>query len=415
MQANPLPKNVHSDPLPSPTCAKPRLLFVSTLPCEPSTGGKIQFYRHLVESDDFQMDFVQEHNVSAINYLETGFAPIDACLKRGIKTRFFPNILATNLLMAEWRKRNTYLEQAKAFQPDAIVTVAYGSYSFVAASLARRLKKPLITFFHDWWPDLTLCRGQSKKVLDYKFRQLYQDSALALCVSDTMQQELGPHPNAPVLYPIPGPRQAVPTWTPPTPSEQNPFKVVYLGTLLGGYGKLVQTLSQVLSTAEYSPVQFNLYGPATDWPQAALADAQSRGLYGGARYGAEAQAVLNEADAFLVVMSFTEDQRRYVRTSFPSKLLEYSAYGKPIIVWGPEESTAVQFARKYQAAAIVTSPDPQAVLQCCAQLSQDMAQQSQLAAAAHRIYTTLFDPHNIHQQFLAAVRQVLQSQSTPTQ
>jgi hypothetical protein len=226
---HPLPKNVLSNPESDTTTEKPRLLFVSTLPCEPSTGGKIQFYRHLVESNDFHMDFVQEHNVSAINYLETGFAPMDACLKRGIKTRFFPDILATNLLMAEWRRRNAYLEQARTFQPDAIVTVAYGSYSLVAASLARRLGKPLITFFHDWWPDLTLCRGQTKKVLDYKFRRLYRESTLALCVSDTMQQELGPHPNAPVLYPIPGPRQAVPTWTPPTPSEQNTFKVVYLG------------------------------------------------------------------------------------------------------------------------------------------------------------------------------------------
>lgn len=390
---------------------KPKLLFISTLPCEPTTGGKIQLYRHLVESNDFQMEFIQESNVRAVNYLETGFRPIDYCLNRGSKTRFFPDLLAINYLMAERRHRKSFLEKANAFQPDAIVTVAYGSYSFIAASVARRLKCPLITFFHDWWPDLTLCRGKTKQWLDNRFRHLYRQSDLALCVSETMRQELGIHENAPVLYPIPTHQTvstAPTTLTRGVSADQKPLQIVYLGTLQSHYGRLAQTLTQALAGEAHHPFQLKLYGPASDWPSTTLQSAQAMGLYGGERYGPEAKAVLGDADAFLVVMSFHETQQRFVRTSFPSKLLEYAVYGKPIIVWGPEDCSAVKFLQKYQAGEIVTSPDPAAVIQCFSKLAQNPERQLQLAEAAHQLAVSVFDPQIIHRQFLASVQQVLQ-------
>lgn len=40
-------------------------------------------------------------------------------------------------------------------------------------------------------------------------------------------------------------------------------------------------------------------------------------------------------DALLMVMSREPDQELFMRTSFTTKFLDYSAYGKPIILWGP--------------------------------------------------------------------------------
>jgi glycosyltransferase involved in cell wall biosynthesis len=390
---------------------KPKLLFISTLPCEPTTGGKIQLYRHLVESNDFQMEFIQESNVRAVNYLETGFSPIDYCLRRGSKTRFFPDLLALNYLMAERRHQQSFLEKARAFQPDAIVTVAYGSYSFVAAAIARRLKLPLITFFHDWWPDLTLCRGWTKSLLDRRFRHLCRESQLALCVSELMHQELGDWQQSQVLYPIPGLRSAI-HFTPPAPvQEDKPFKIVYLGVLNGHHGSSLRALTTALIHQSKNPFQLALYGSATDWPSELTASAQACGLYQGEQYGeGVTHSILKDADAFLVVMSFAESQKRFVRTSFPSKILEYSAYGKPIIAWGSADCSAVQFLQKHQAGEIVTSSDPAEVIQCFAKLAQDPARQLQLAKAAHELAVSVFDPRVIHQQFLDSVQRILQQQ-----
>jgi glycosyltransferase involved in cell wall biosynthesis len=388
---------------------KPKLLFISTLPCEPTTGGKIQLYRHLVESNDFHLEFIQESNVRATNYLETGIPPIDSLLQRSSKTRFFPDLLAFNHLMAEWRHDKRILETATRLQPDAIVTVAYGSYSFIAASIARQLKIPLITFFHDWWPDLTLCRGWTKSLLDRRFRHLHRESSLALCVSELMHQELGAGKQSQVLYPIPGQRSA-PKFSPPHPVQtRQPFKIVYLGVLTGHHGASLQALARALIHPSQNPFQLELYGSARDWPKELTESAQACGLYQGEQYGeGVTHSILKDADAFLVVMSFTESQKRFVRTSFPSKILEYAAYGKPIIAWGPENCSAIQFLQKHQAGVTITSPDPVAVIRSFSELAQHPARQLQLSKAAHELAFSIFDPQVIHQQFLNSVYQVLQ-------
>jgi glycosyltransferase involved in cell wall biosynthesis len=384
---------------------KPRLLYIGTLPCEPIAGGPIQIYRHFVESNDFEFQSITESSDRAFPYLETGQAWVDRCIYRGGKTRLFPDLLTLNYLMAENREAKKLLPLAQAFQPQAIVTIAYGSYSFVAAAVARQMKLPLITFFHDWWPDLTPCRGWSKQWLDKRFRALYKETSLALCVCESMRKELGQHPNSVVLYPIPTVDGC--TQSPPPQKHRERFQVTYLGTLEGDYGKLVQTLVPALKRNSETPFHLNLYGPAADWPEATLEDAQLAGLYGGKRYGIDAQTVLTEADALLVVMSFTQNQRRRVITSFPSKLLEYAAYGKPIVVWGPEECSAVQFLKTHAAGVVVTSSDPNDLIQCISRLAHDREWQAELCKAAQQLFASHFEPQRIHQQLLDSVQSLL--------
>jgi glycosyltransferase involved in cell wall biosynthesis len=400
----PKPESIDSH---SPTNkVKPRLLYIGTLPCDGIAGGPIQLHRHFIESRDFDFQSIIEPAGKNFKFLETGISLIDRCLYRSGKTRFFSHLLACNYLMAEHSAVEQVLASADLLHPQAIVTIAYGSYSFVAAAVARRMKLPLIVFFHDWWPDLTPCQGWHQQWLDRRFQKLYHQSSLALCVCESMQAELGKHRNSRVLYPIPhinGLSSNV-----PSKKQDQLFQLTYLGTMEGDYGRLIQTLVKTLKTSPESPFQLKLYGSATDWPTEILKDAQESGLYGGRPYGVDAQNALTEADALLVVMSFTEGQRRRVSTSLPSKILEYAAYGKPIIVWGPEDCSAVKLVKKYSAGAVVSSPDPDDFIRCISQLAHDPVQQLNLSESATQLFDAQFRPEMIHQQLLSSLQPLLQ-------
>jgi hypothetical protein len=62
--------------------------------------------------------------------------------------------------------------------------------------------------------------------------------------------------------------------------------------------------------------------------------------------GAAWQQAFDEADALVLALSFERRHRRHLATHFPSKLVEYSNRGRPIVIWGPPWSTAVQWGQE---------------------------------------------------------------------
>jgi hypothetical protein len=84
-----------------------------------------------------------------------------------------------------------------------------------------------------------------------------------------------------------------------------------------------------------------IVGPNADWPKNVLERARVPGTYLGFKPLEEASAVLASADALLSVMSFEKEDELFMRTSFTTKFLDYVAFGKPVILWGPEYCTPV--------------------------------------------------------------------------
>jgi hypothetical protein len=65
-----------------------------------------------------------------------------------------------------------------------------------------------------------------------------------------------------------------------------------------------------------------------------------------------------------------------MRMLFPSKLADYTACGLPIIIWGPEESSAVKWAKAHNHAAFVcTDPRGNGIAEFlqCIRTDQDLA------------------------------------------
>jgi glycosyltransferase involved in cell wall biosynthesis len=385
----------------------PRLLFIGSLDAAPTYGGPIQFYRHFVERNDFEFRKLVEPSQERFVYLKTRFSGLNRIIDRASRTRLFPHFAALN----EWRgiakSAPALVREAGQFAPDAIVTVAFGCYGFAAVSVAKKLKLPLVTFFHDWWPDISLRSRPGIAVFDRLMRRLYRASDLALCVCDEMKSELGSHPNAQVLFPICSQRNGGGE----NPGKRDRPRVVYLGGMTRGYGRMISALCHSYAAALKPAWELAVFGETKDWSATAVGQASTAGIYRGPRFGREAEAELRSADLFLVVMDFENETRRRVRTSFPSKLLDYCSYGKPVVIWAPAYSSLVRFAARHPFAWVYSEKNPEGLVEQINLLAQDQTRLDDLSNRAAQLAGTVFSPETIHRQLVGHIRQLLSQKS----
>jgi len=109
------------------------------------------------------------------------------------------------------------------------------------------------------------------------------------------------------------------------------------------------------------------------------------------------------------VMSFETEHELFMRTSFTTKFLDYVAFGKPVILWGPEYCTPVRVARKHGGAAVVNENDPDAIISACRQIAGDPAWRQQLSQQARQLHHTLFSPERLQGIFVDEIEKVIRN------
>jgi glycosyltransferase involved in cell wall biosynthesis len=248
----------------------------------------------------------------------------------------------------------------------------------------------------------------TQAILSRRYRALYTACDLAFCTSDGMQDILGPHPNSHVIYPMPA-RHSVPEkfW----PRSDGKFRLVYVGSVENFYGRMLCSLiKQIVATND---LEIIVVGPNADWPAELLEGAKTSGIYLGFKPPEEAAEVLASADALLVVMSFEKQHELFMRTSFTTKFLDYVAFGKPVILWGPEYCTPVHVARRHGGAAIISNSDADAVVALSRQIAADSALRGKLSDKALQLHQTLFNPDRLQETFVSEIQKLAAKPHVP--
>src|SRR5437868_8825706 len=218
-----------------------------------------------------------------------------------------------------------------------------------------------------------------------------------------MQEMLGPHPNSHVIYPMPG-KYRVPvenTW----PRPNGKFRLVYVGSVQNFYGRMLCSLIEKIEATK--DLEIIVVGPNADWPQQILERAKANGIYLGFKEPEESAGVMASADALLVVMSFESEHELFMRTSFTTKFLDYVAFGRPVVLWGPDYCTPVRVARKHGGAAIVSSSDTGAVVSLCRQIATGSALSEKLSNEALQLHQTLFNPDRLQDIFVRKLTELV--------
>lgn len=381
-----------------------RVLFLTLAPPEDHCGVRLIVYRHLIERCPFELGVVTNttYVTQALPHVRLRLPKLLERLRRTRLSKWVVDF--ENVVWPLWKNR-VLNELIQKFKPDVLLTVADASLSCLALRAARRFRIPLGAFFLDWFPIMDGHFGHkwSQPLLSRRFRALYRECDLAFCTSEGMKETLGPHRNSHVVYPLPGRHTASSS----SKSRHNcgRFRIVYVGSVERFYGRMLCSLLEEMSTS--GELELVIVGPNADWPPALLAEARQRGWYLGFKPQAEAAEILAGADALLIVMSFEPEYRLFMETSFTTKFLDYVAFEKPIVVWGPEYCTPVKLVRKEGGACVVNQPDAQEVVLAFERLAADAVMRNKLIRQATSLHESLFNPERLQDVFVAEIEKLV--------
>jgi glycosyltransferase involved in cell wall biosynthesis len=282
-----------------------------------------------------------------------------------------------------------------------VLTLAMDNAFLIAQKYARKHKLPLVTRFADWFPDMTNWRHSAKNRLDAQFHHLNKVADAKIYISHEMAERLEDSQNGFVIYPIPeSNRVCLP---PKTPSK--PYRICYLGNLFH-YGPMLAKLAE--ESLAHEELSFEFRGvEEPNWPAEIKTKFRNLNQLHGYLDGPAFYEWYNGFDAYLVAMLFEEKDRRRSETCFPTKYLDYCSLGRPIIIWGPDYSAVVKWAKKNNAALCVTESDPKAVVDAIQKLASDQGEQHRLGNAARAAYEGEFSPIRLQGLFEQAIEAAL--------
>lgn len=370
--------------------AKPKILLASLTVPENKMGGALILFRHFVLKNDFEIGVVT-NNPAKVPGVYYRHLPEPFLLKRLKRTRL-------NLWMEDYTHLvhsrifdDRLYNAAREFKPDIIFNVAETYFSFHAQKLAKRLGVPFVAYFMDWATFATRSHQWAKPHMDRMYRRLYQQADLAFCISEGMKKELGSHPNAHVLYPSGADIQQAEFPVQPANAK---FTFCFAGNLFQWYGQMVHDLIQ--ESEDDRAVKLKVFGTNHQWTQEFVNDQTSKGVFHGFRPFEQLIPEFQKADAFLLVMGFGDGEALIERTSFKCKLLDYILFEKPILVWGPEYSTAVELARKFNCAYCITDSNPKAALAGMKEMAANQGLRDKLVKNATLMRETELNHHRVY-------------------
>lgn len=388
-----------------------RVMLVSIVPPHNDCGGRIVMYRHLVERAPFELHVASNADFADGLLIHTKIE-LPFPFQKIKKSRFGPALRKWILdyeNMVWPRIGCRQLEKAvREFQPDVILTLAETGLCHIGHNTARRHGIPLAGLFLDWCPYMKGHFGHkfTQPILNKRFRKLYKQCDLAFCTSDGMQEVLGSHPNSHVIYPMPGRHQIPPHSRPPTNEK---FRLVYVGNAEQFYGRMLRNLVRKIENYLDLELELIIVGPTSDWPLDEISRAREKGICLGFMPPEKAAEVLAGADALLVVMSFEREHELFMRTSFTTKFLDYSAFGKPVILWGPDYCTPSRLAKREDAALVVENDRPEGVVEAVKNLASDPQEVGRLSAASRRLNQTVFSPDRLQGIFVNEMEKLVEN------
>ena len=372
------------------------LVLSSVVPNARGSGGELVLHRHLEVNSRIQSEVVSwqrfPFRLKLIGKLkQLGFRSVPQsweCL--------FPVLPPVKMVH----------DLIESFRPHLLLTVAHGWWHIQARRVARELNLPLVCLFHDWWPDFPEIPVAFGPRVERQFLRTYRESDVAICVSDQMRAELGERTNSFVIHPVP----SFTTGQPWTPNFKLPLRLVYFGNLRE-YGPLIENALRALDGSDR--VRLEVFGPNPLWTPGTEDYFRSRNLYHGFPPSDQFVKALQHFQAALVVMSFAPALRRRMTTSFPSKLIDAMQLGLPVVIWGPEYCSAVQWARQGERAVSVTDLNPSVLRRALEELAASPSEQERLAKSAREAAAGEFNPERIQEQFMDALRRAIYSRDGP--
>jgi hypothetical protein len=336
----------------------PRLLVISDVAVERTGAGSLLLYRLFDEypADRLRIFFQPAASRGPeVRLPRVTYSPLGYEFPRYLRNRLNPfwPVFAARRMRTHAVRISSALEN---FVPEAVLSVANGFLWFTAAAFAARSRIPLHLFVHEDWPTLVTANRPGwvwnlvRSAARATARPVYRQATSRFSVSRGMVEELNRSHgvSSTLIYPNRGadsPECAV-----RIRAERTGAPVVaHTGFVhLAGNAALLREVAGLIGPLGG---HLDLYTMHNDSELAyhGLVPPVVRNVgFFPAREMTERVAAT--ADLLLLTASFEDNDRQDVSTLFPSRLADYTAIGLPILIWGPNYSSAARWAAEHPGA-----------------------------------------------------------------
>lgn len=249
--------------------------------------------------------------------------------------------------------------QVEAFKPQVIHSLLGGVRAMrIALAFSKRLDVPIVPHFMDDWPENLFIQGQlggfarwtSMRDLD----RVMERSPVCLSIGSDMEREFEARYRRPC--PVVGNSVDVDQYQ-HLRSTRTPADGLCLRYVGGLHLHRDQIIRQVAAALAGGPWTLELFVPPSDGP---LAEEISREYdnvrHRGSRSPDEVPDELVSASALLFLESNQPEVAQFTRLSVSTKVPQYLAAGRPVLVIGPEDQGSVRTLRRSPLAEYVADP-----------------------------------------------------------
>jgi glycosyltransferase involved in cell wall biosynthesis len=315
--------------------------------------------------------------------------------------------IAKKLVLSE--KLSCFLDE---FNPDVIYVQAEDRDRIAfCIEIHTYLNKPMIFHMMDDWPSLISESGIFKKYwgrkIDSELKVLLDRSSAWMSICDEMTLEYKTRYNKDFI-PFHNPID-LEIWK---PSQRNNYDLANSPTILyaGRIGLGIDTSLEVITKAidmvneelkinarfvlqtefkpdwayKYKCLQHQLFVPYDDLPK-----------------------VFSGADFLVLPYDFSEKSIKYIKYSMPTKVSEFMISGSPIIIFAPEETAIVKYARKYKWAKVITENNCIKIAESLKALIQNKTERQLIAKNAIEIAEKNHDAAEIRRRFKSVICSLL--------
>ena len=378
-----------------PDAALPRLVYVADVPVESTQHGSALMYRAFETYPADRLRIVETNLPSQPAHRLAGvvYSNLPIGIQRWLNTRLH-GIYSAWLTARASHRADAIIASLAEFDVEAVITVGHGFGWLAAAEVARRLRVPLHFIVHDDWPRVSGIVGGLRPWLDRAFGSAYRAAATRLCVSPFMaevyERRYGiagsvMYPSRSAACPVFDPKIAAPA--------AGGGEVLTLGYGGNSGPEMMACLETLAASLPGSHSRLAVFGPFdADSQRRLLALSPSISFEGFVPYQQMIRGLRETADVLFVPMTFAEADRENQVVSFPSKLADYTATGLPLLIYGPQYSSAVRWARaEGDVAAVVDQPGVESLRAAIERLRQDVERRTQLATNAVTAGRRCFD------------------------
>jgi len=295
----------------------------------------------------------------------------------------------------------------RRYRIEAVLSVAHGIFFVEAAVAARLCRVPFVLMVHDDWIDFMRSRmWVPNPVARWCYRRVLRSASQIYAVSPGMQQALRQEYGVESEVQLPA-SEAQPA-SADSESARDTLRVAFAGTLTPVTIPSIDLLVKALQSPALSGINWSLdiYGALPEHLRQSGWDDARVHAHGWAPQQ-EVHAALRQADVLYLPYSFDDAHLRVVQTSFPSKLADYLAAGKPVLICAPPESTVMPYARAGGFAELVDRPSQDLLAAALLRLATSPEHRQRLAARGLQVFSENHDIVRQQREFMACIARLV--------